>query len=98
MSEITTQLDLNLKIRINLELTEVEARALDGLVGYGFDAFKKVFYEKLGEHYMKPHEAGLKTLFDSVKKQVVPNLNKIDNLKKELKTALAKTNNKINLV
>jgi hypothetical protein len=25
-----------------------------------------VFYEKLGEHYLKPHEAGLKTLFEKI--------------------------------
>lgn len=53
------------------ELDESEVRALDALVGYGDDAFLKVFYEKLGEHYMKPHEKGLRSLFKSVR-EVLP--------------------------
>ncbi len=53
--------------KITITLTEDEARALDALVGYGDDAFVKVFYEKLGEHYMKPHEGGLRSLFKSVR-------------------------------
>lgn len=52
---------------ITIELTEAEAGALDALVGYGFEPFKQVFYEKLGRAYMEPYEAGLKSLFESVR-------------------------------
>ncbi len=95
MAEVSEQLDLELKIRLNLQLTEVEGRALEAMVCYGFEPFKKVFYDKLGEAYMKKHEAGLKILFESVKKQVVPKLNKIDKFKTELTQSLVKTNNKV---
>lgn len=44
----------------------LEVRALDALVGYGDDAFVKVFYEHLGKHYMQPHEAGLKSVRELV--------------------------------
>jgi hypothetical protein len=53
--------------KVTMEITEAEAGALDALVGYGFEPFKKVFYEKLGAAYMEPYEAGLKSLFESVR-------------------------------
>jgi len=62
-----------------VKLSEKEARALEAMVGYGFDSFKKVFYERLGEHYMKPHEDGLKSLFDTVKKEINPHLSRFNN-------------------
>ena len=52
-------------------ITESEARALDALVGYGDDAFIKVFYESLGEAYMRDHEQGLRSLFTSIR-QLMP--------------------------
>lgn len=62
-------------------LTEPEIRALDALVGYGFEPFIKVFYEKLGQAYMREHESGLRTLFESIEKQVRPELVRMDQIK-----------------
>lgn len=56
-----------LKAEVVMVLTEAEAGALDALVGYGFEPFKKVFFKELGEAYMKPYEAGLKSLFESIR-------------------------------
>lgn len=56
-----------LKATIVMCLSEEEAGALDALVGYGFEPFKEVFYDKLGTAYMKPFEAGLKSLFESIR-------------------------------
>lgn len=61
----------SVEVRATMEFNEVELRALGALVGYGIDPFLRVFYEKLGEHYMKPHEAGLRTLFKAIS-SVVP--------------------------
>lgn len=54
---------VNVNFTFTLVLTEGEIRALDALVGYGFDPFVKVFYDKLGKHYMEPYENDLKNLF-----------------------------------
>ena len=51
-------------------LGEQEMRALDALAGYGTDAFLKVFYKEMGEHYVKPHEQGLRTLFESIRDNI----------------------------
>lgn len=56
-----------IKAEITLVLHEEEAAALDAIAGYGTDAFLKVFYAHLGVAYLKPHEAGLRSLFDSVR-------------------------------
>lgn len=55
------------RVRVYMALDEAEARALDALVGYGDDAFIKHFYEKLGQHYLRPHERGLRSLFKSAR-------------------------------
>lgn len=81
------------KLSVNFEavlhLTEPEIRALDALVGYGIDPFIKAFYEKLGEAYMRDHEGGLRTLFESINKQVRPELAQLDEVKKVLKYEMA---------
>lgn len=51
-------------------LTEDELGALEALAGYGADSFLKVFYEKMGRVYLGPHEKGLRSLFDSITKEV----------------------------
>jgi hypothetical protein len=72
----------NITTRINIDLDEEEARALEALAGYGTDAFLKVFYEHLGKHYMQPYEAGLKRILDVFQGDLKNQLNKIDQAKK----------------
>lgn len=54
-------------IDVCIRLFESEAAALDALVAYGADTFLKVFYQHLGETYLKPYESGLRSLFKSVR-------------------------------
>lgn len=66
-----------------LKLTESEMRALDAMTGYGFRPFLKVFYEKLGKHYLKPHEKALQEFFAKVRTEGVPQLRAIDKARRE---------------
>lgn len=52
--------------QVELILSEQEVLALGALCGYGIDTFLRVFYKELGESYLKPHEAGLRSLFAAV--------------------------------
>lgn len=72
----------NLQLEVKFTVDEIEARALDALVGYSDDEFLKAFYERLGSHYMKPHEKGLRSLFKSIRDQMPTILNKIDRARK----------------
>ena len=56
-----------LGIDITIRLTESEARALDALAGYDFEAFLDVFYQKMGKAYLQPHEDGLRSLFIAIR-------------------------------
>lgn len=73
-----------------LTLTEVEVRALDALVGYGDDAFIRVFKEGLGEAYIQHHEAGLRSAFDAIRRDVIPALRIIDQSRRDLSDASAR--------
>lgn len=60
-----------------LILSEEEVLALEALAGYGADAFLKFFYEKLGKHYLQPHEKGLRSLFETIQKELPAHVRKI---------------------
>lgn len=69
---------------VTLELNEQAARALDAMAGYGADKFLEVFYEKLGRHYMRPHEQGLRELLKITKNELPSQLRAIDEARKVL--------------
>ena len=72
---------------VTIELDEVEARALEAIAGYGVDSFLEVFY-KLGSHYLKPHEAGVRSLFKVIKEDINPQLYRVDGLREAIKQAI----------
>lgn len=61
-----------------LHLDEAQLRALDAIVGYGADPFLKVFYEHMGRAHLEKHEKGLRSLFDKIRREVPPELAKVD--------------------
>jgi hypothetical protein len=63
-------------VEATIRLNEQEIAALDALAGYGTEAFLKVFYEKLGQSYLKPHEDGLRSVFETVRKYAGPALSR----------------------
>ena len=69
-------------LKVQFTLNESECRALDALVGYGFEGFTQVFYAKMGEAYMKPHHEGLRTLFESVRETMPGLLSRADAARK----------------
>lgn len=71
-----------------LTLNETEIRALDALVGYGDDAFIKAFREKLGTAYIRDHEAGLRSFFSAIRRDVLPPLRDIDQARQDLGAAM----------
>ena len=72
-------------VRVQFEVDEEEARALDALAGYGDNAFIEAFYEKLGRAYMKKHEAGLRRFLQSIREVVSPGLAAIDKTRDAMK-------------
>ena len=69
-------------LELAFSVTEIEARALAALAGYGDDAFIKAFDELLGRHYMEPHEAGLRAFLKSIREIVPGHLNRVDQARK----------------
>lgn len=67
-----------------LTLNETEIRALDALTGYGADSFLKVFKETCGETYIRDHEAGVKSLFEAICRDVGPALHDIQRARDDL--------------
>jgi hypothetical protein len=65
-----------------IEFNEIELRALDGLTGYSMDGFLKTFYKEMGEHYLKPHEAGLRSAFARIRSTVPEALEDIDEMRR----------------
>jgi hypothetical protein len=85
----TANASVKIEFSSTLTLSEVELNALSALVGYGDDAFIKVFYEKLGAAYMRDHEAGLRSAFKAIRIEVLPALAQINQIRRDLHTAIA---------
>jgi hypothetical protein len=77
------RININVGYSVNIELSEKELRALDALVGYGFDSFMEVFKTKLGSSYIGPFEQDMKALFDRIE-GIRHNIKTIDEMKKLL--------------
>jgi len=81
---------------INITLTEGEARALEAIVGYGSDVFVKWFYKNCGQHYLKPHEEAMRSLFKVLWAELPKQLRKFDDARAVFTGAkVAKTANPI---
>ena len=72
-----SKINVRIKGEFILVIQEDEARALEAITGYGADNFLSFFYEKLGSHYLKPHEMGLKSLFEGVQNNLSAQLKKV---------------------
>jgi hypothetical protein len=74
-------------VEASFTINEQEMRALDALFGYGVDGLLKVFYQHLGTHYMKPYEAGLRSLCDAVRSDVPGILHRVNDARKAFEGA-----------
>ncbi len=74
----------NVTIEISMDLSEIEARALIEMTGYGIEQFLEGYYKYLGKHYLKPLEPGIRSLFESIKSELPPHIAKIDKARKSL--------------
>lgn len=83
--KIESEVEIKVESKIKLELSESEARALNAITVYGSDQFLEFFYKNLGSSYLKEHEAGLRSLFDFVRKYMDIQLAKIDSAHKRIK-------------
>ena len=75
-------------LEIVLKLSEIEARALDTISGYGDKAFLEVFYKHLGKHYLEPHEKGVQSLFDTIRKELPQHLRDVDTAREAIAKAI----------
>ena len=84
-----TRFTVSTDLRVSLELTESEVRALDGIFGYNVDAFLKVFYERMGRAYVEKHEAGVRSLHATIRGALAKPLSAIDDANRALREATA---------
>ncbi len=75
---------VEIKANIVLELTEQEARALDGIFGYNVDVFLKVFKERMGSHYVERYEDGVRSLHQTIRGVLARPLSDIDKARKQI--------------
>lgn len=73
------------EFKVVIELTENEARAWDAIVGYGWEAFEKIFKEHLGKHYMQPYTADAKRMFETTSRDMGYQFHAIEEVRKTMK-------------
>lgn len=80
------QTNIQAALTVLLELNEDEVRALSGIFGYSVDHFLKVFYEKMGEAYVKPYEKGVRSLHETIRQLMADPIAKITEARRKLKS------------
>lgn len=86
---VNQKVSVRVETKIVLELTEAEARALDGIFGYSVDAFLRVFYQQMGYSYVQPFEEGVRSLHKTVRGVTSPAIAQLDETRRRLNTAFA---------
>ena len=82
MSAPTVRVPVRIEFHLALNLDEPQARALHALTAYGADSFLRFFYTTLGKTCLEPHEAGLRSLFDALRVELSPGIQRVDDLRK----------------
>lgn len=83
-SKTPIKIETVVSITATIKFNEGQLKALDAMAGYGADAFLKVFYEKLGTSYMRPHEANLRSLFSRIAETVPEAMGRVKEARKAL--------------
>ena len=78
MSKASIKSKLEFDIKISIELTLSEAKALKEITGYGHKSFLEGYYKQLGKSYLQPHEKGVISLFETIKQTLPNELHKAD--------------------
>lgn len=78
------QSKVTVELKVTLEISEGEARALNALACYGEKEFIKVFYEKLGKVYLEPYEKDLKSFLEKVRTTMPSVIDKVDTTRSNL--------------
>jgi hypothetical protein len=94
MADAKAKSSIVLNASIHLTLSEKEAAALNEMTCYGIEPFLAGYKRCLGEHYIKPHEEGLRSLFKTIDKTLPGELSKLKKYKKALIDAKAEFDDK----
>ncbi|MEE8289739.1 MAG: hypothetical protein V3R25_10045 [Nitrosomonadaceae bacterium] len=78
MASVKAKSTLTMSSTVTLELSGVEAAALNEMTGYGIESFLDGYKRQLGEHYIRPHEAGLRSLFETIGANLPREIRKIE--------------------
>lgn len=73
-----TNIQTQITVEGRLTLSEREMRALWALTEYGIESFLKVFYMNLGRSALEPYEAGIRGLFDAIRRDLGAPLAQVD--------------------
>ena len=82
IAKLTTTPTVSLELQ--LTISEGEARALDAIIGYGSEAFIRVFKEHLGSCYIEPYEKHVISLFNSLQPILSSAIHQADEARKLL--------------
>lgn len=80
MAKVDFKSQLTIDIKFNLQLSLAEARALKQIVGWDCKTFLDAIYSTLGKSYVQPHEAGMESLFKTLKETLPHELHDADKL------------------
>jgi len=82
----TTMSTGGIQLHCTLKLSEIEVRALIKIAQYGADPYIRWFKEHLSRYELEGLEPGIKSLFNTVRKELPQHVSKVDKAREVLKS------------
>lgn len=70
------------ELKLGIEMTEAEVRALNEVMSYPVETFLKTFYERMGQAYLEKYEDGIRSLWQSFPREVAVWLQRVNAARK----------------
>ncbi len=92
--KVDSKLTVTTEFEIQLRLTKGEAMALAAIAGYNIEGFLGLFYEKMGQSYLRPHEQSLRNLFSKIRSEIPNHITTIEKVYSDIEKSAQILRNK----
>lgn len=75
----------NIELKVSIQLSEIEVRALLKIAQYGSDPYIKWFTENLSRYELDGLKSGVRSLFNTIRNELPPHIRKVDKAREILK-------------
>jgi len=90
MAKAKTSSEIKVEVKVTIDLTIEEAKALNMITTYSAESFIEGYKKHLGAYYMRGHEVGIISLFETIRDSLPKEIDKANNVLSKVSEAIRK--------